>query len=177
MIRKTIIKVPSFWTSVTNHFYVQRNKTAYTGFKSLSMSSTPVELSWNELINFLKLRGYSSHFLKKEINYENVSSHVKKRLIKPQTHINNSNRTPFVITNNPALPNFSTAVRKDINILQSSNRCKQIFPSPIVAYKRSPNLCDLLVRSTLHDCSIQQEKPSPGGSKRQSSTLPYLSIF
>ena len=45
-----------------------------------SMSSTPVELSWNELINLLKLRGYSSHFLKKEINYGHVSSHVKKLL-------------------------------------------------------------------------------------------------
>ena len=68
MIRKTILKVPSFWTIVTNQFYVQLNKTAYTGFKSLSMSSTQVVLRCNELIDFLKLRGYSRHFLKKEIN-------------------------------------------------------------------------------------------------------------
>ncbi|CAH3198947.1 unnamed protein product, partial [Porites evermanni] len=64
------------------------------------------------------------------------------------------------------LPNVSIAVRKNINILQSSNRYKQIFPSPpVVAYKRSPSLPDLLVRSALSDCSIQQEKPSPGVSK------------
>ncbi|CAH3030031.1 unnamed protein product, partial [Porites evermanni] len=73
-----------------------------------------------------------------------------------------SNRTPFafVITHNPALPNVSTTVRKNINILQSSNRCKQTCPSPpIVAYKRSPILFEVLVRSTLRDFSIQ-EKPS-----------------
>ena len=66
----------------------------------------------------------------------------RQETLKPQLqNNNNSNRTPFVISYNPALPNVSTTVRKNINILQSSNRCKQIFPSPpIVAYKRSPNL-------------------------------------
>ena len=80
---------------------------------------------------------------------------------------------------NRDLPNVSTAVRKNRNILQSSNRCKEIFPSPpIVSYKRSTNLGDLLVRSTLRDCSIQQEKPSPDVSKcNHPRCMPYLSIF
>ena len=77
-----------------------------------------------ELINFLELRGYSRHFVKKEIN--------RTRIIptswNSETATTESKRTPFVITYNPALPNVSTTVRKNINILQSSNRYKQIFP-------------------------------------------------
>ena len=99
----------------------------------------------NELINFLGLRGYSRHFLKKEIN--RVRTIPRQETLKPQPQNNNSNWTPFIITHNPALPNVSTTVRKNTNILQSSNLCKQIFP-PIVAFKRSPNLRDRLVRST-----------------------------
>ena len=141
------------------------------------MSSTQVVYyRCNELINFLKLRGYSRHFLKIEINRTRIIPHQES--FKPQTQKNNSNRTPFVITYNPAFPNVSTAVWKNINILQSSNRCKQIFPSPpIVAYKRSPSLRDLLVRSALRDYSTQQEKPSPGVSKcnhPRCLTCPFL---
>ena len=59
---------------------------------------------------------------------------------------------------------FSLPSEKNINILQSSNRGKQTFPSPpIVAYKRSPSLRELLVRSMLRDSNIR-EKPSPGVS-------------
>ena len=90
---------------------------------------------------------------------------------------NNSNRTPFVITYNPALP-ISITARKNINILQSSSRCRQIFPSPpMVAFKRSTNLRGLLVRSTSRDCNIQLEKPSLGVSKcnhPRCLTCPFL---
>ena len=104
----------------------------------------------------------------------------RQETLKPQPQNNNSNQTPFVITYVPALSNFSTTVRKNVNILQSSNRCKQIFPSPpIVAYKRSPNLRDLLVRSTLRDCTWHTTRKtiSQRRFKMQSSTLLYLSIF
>ena len=91
-----------------------------------------------------------------------VRSIPRQETLKARPQNKKSNRTPFafVITHNPALPNVSTTVRKNINILQSSNRCKQTCPSPpIVAYKRSPILFEVLVRSTLRDFSIQ-EKPS-----------------
>ena len=74
-------------------------------------------------MNFLELRGYSRHFVKKEINR---AHHPTSR--KFETATTESNRTPFVITYNAALPNVSTTVRKNINILQSPNRYKQIFP-------------------------------------------------
>ena len=39
-------------------------------------------------------------------------------------------------------------LRKHFNILPSSNRCKDVFKQPpFVAYRRSPNLRDLLVKA------------------------------
>ena len=75
-------------------------------------------------MNFLELRGYSRHFVKKEINRARIIP--RQETLKPQSQ--KKNGTPFVITYNAALPNISTTVRKNINILQSSNRYKQIFP-------------------------------------------------
>ena len=116
-----------------------------------------------ELINFLQSRGYSCRFLKKEIN--RVRNIPRQETLKPRPQNDDSVRTPFVITCTPALPNVSTVIRKNVNILQSSTRCKQTFPSPpIVAYKRSPNLRDLLVKSTLRD-RITPPKPPSGISK------------
>ena len=75
-------------------------------------------------MNFLELRGYSRHFVKKEINRARIIP--RQETLKPQPQ--KKNGTPFVITYNAPLPNISTTVRKNINILQSSNRYKQIFP-------------------------------------------------
>ena len=57
---------------------------------------------------------------------------------------------PFVVTYNPALPRISNILRKHFNTLHSSNSCKDDFKQlPFVAYKRSPNLRDLLVKPQL----------------------------
>ena len=46
-----------------------------------------------------------------------------------------TDRTPFVISFNPALPNISCVVKKHITILQSSTNCKKAFPCPpVIAY-------------------------------------------
>ena len=112
----------------------------------------------NSLTQFLELRGYSRRFLKKEIN--RVLPIPRNETLKPRLQNNNSDRTPFVSAFNPALSNVASALRKNLNILQTSARCKQIFQSaPIVAYKRSPTVHDLLVRSQLRD---HKEKPPPG---------------
>ena len=126
-----------------------------------------------ELINFLQSRGYSRRFLKKEIN--RVRNIPRQETLKPRPQNNDSVQTPFVITYTPALPNVSTVIRKNVNILQSSTRCKQTFPSPpIVAY--SPNLRDLLVKSTVRG-RITPPKPPSGISKCRHPrclTCPFL---
>ena len=115
-----------------------------------------------ELINYLALRGYSRRLLKREVNRVRNISRQEALKPRPQTD-NQSARTPFVITFNPALPNASATVCKNLNILHSSARCKQTFsPPPVVAYKRTPNLRDLLVRTQLRDNSNPQHKAPPG---------------
>ena len=53
----------------------------------------------------------------------------------------------------------TATVRKNLNVLHSSAWCKQTFsPPPVVAYKRNPNLRDLLVRTQLRDNSNPQQK-------------------
>ena len=102
------------------------------------------------------VRGYSRRFPKKEVS--RVSTIPRHKTLKPRPQ-NNSDRAPFVITFNPALPNASSIVRKHINILQSSARCRETFSCPpILAYKRSPNLRDLLVRTKLRDRTKRQDK-------------------
>ena len=60
------------------------------------------------------------------------------------------NRIPFVVTYNPALPHFSNILRKHFNILLSSDRCRDVFKHPpIVAYRRTSNLRDILVKAQL----------------------------
>ena len=79
----------------------------------------------HKVINFLQSRGYSRRFLKKEIN--RVRNIPRQETLKPRPQNNDSVQTPFVITYTPALPNVSTVIRKNVNILQSSTRCKYTF--------------------------------------------------
>ena len=119
-------------------------------------------LQWT--YNFLELRRYSRHFLKKMKLTGYVSSNIKKLW-------NHSHRT----TTQTELPLSSHIIQ----LCRSSYRCKQIFPSPsIVAYKWSSNLGYLPylpVRSTLRDYSIQQLLPASQNAIIY--TALYLSIF
>ena len=57
---------------------------------------------------------------------------------------------PFTITYNPALPNIQEILHKKQPILYSTNHLQKIFKDvPFIAYRRSPNLRDLLVRAKL----------------------------
>ena len=61
-----------------------------------------------------------------------------------------TNRVPFIITHNPALPNIHKILHRKQPILHSSERLSEIFKeTPVVAYRRSPNLRDLLIRAKL----------------------------
>ena len=113
------------------------------------------------MINYLTLRRYSRRLLKREVN--RVCNISRQEALKPRLQNNQSARTPFVITFNPALPNTSTTVWKNLNILQSSARCKLTFsPPPVIAYERTPNLRNLLVRTQLRDNTDPQQKAPPG---------------
>ena len=85
-------------------------------------------------------------------------------------------RVPFVITYNPALCSISSIIRKHFNILTSSPRCHNVFKSiPLVAFGRSSNLKNYLVRAKLHDPTAQQNQPR--GSYRRANREPKEARF
>ena len=61
-----------------------------------------------------------------------------------------------------SLPHISNIIKKHYNLLLSSNRCKKVFQHlPVVAFRRSPNLRDLLVTAKLSSNSANPQLP-PG---------------
>ena len=63
---------------------------------------------------------------------------------------------PFTITYNPALPNIQEIRHRKQPILNSTDRLQKIFKDkPFIAYRRSPNLRDLLVRAKLDSYSMK----------------------
>ena len=101
----------------------------------------------NKLKTYLIARGYNNNSLEEQF----LRAHNIFRINALQTKPKDSNDVvPFVVTYNPALPRISNILRKHFNILHSSNRCKDVFKQPpFVAYRRSPNLRDILVKAQL----------------------------
>ena len=76
-------------------------------------------------------------------------SRIKNKKNKKSTK-KESNRIPFVVTFNPALPNIRQVISSNLDILRSSQRCQAAFPSPpLISYRRCNNLRDILVRAKL----------------------------
>ena len=72
-------------------------------------------------------------------------------------------RVPFIVTYNPALPNIREILHKKQPILDSTERLHNIFnETPVVAFRRSPNLRDLLVRAKLKTPESSTLRHPPG---------------
>ena len=106
-----------------------------------------------ELERYLTKRGYKNNFVKSQIStLKENSPEIKK-----------SDRVPFITTwwapittYNPALPNIHKVLRQKQPIIHSTERLHDIFKeTPVVAFRCSPNLRDLLVRAKLQN----QEPP------------------
>ena len=129
----------------------------------------------NELKTYLLARGYRNTFLDSQfLRAYNIS-----RTDALQTNRHDSiNRIPFVVTYNPALPHFSNILRKHFNILLSSDRCRDVFKHPpIVAYRRTSNLRDILVKAQLPAVTAPNSTNLPPGSFRcgqDCATCPYI---
>ena len=91
--------------------------------------------------------------------------------------MNKPKRIQFITTFNPSLPHISNIIKKHYNLLLSSNRCKKVFQHlPVVAFRRSPNLRDLLVTAKLSSNSANPQLP-PGSFRcgKNCATCPYIS--
>ena len=98
-----------------------------------------------ELTTYLLKRGYNRNFLTKQIQR---AADIPRRLtLQTGKDANKPKRIPFILTFNPSLPRIS---KKHYNLLLSSERCKKAFKHlPVVAFRRCPNLRDLLVSAKL----------------------------
>ena len=104
---------------------------------------------WNFSVNVVTKETMSKHKSTKL-----SMSHVKTLYYQ---HKKSNNRTVFVTTYNPSLPNFNNIIKKYYPILTASDRCKNAFKDPpLLAYRCPHNLRDTLVRA-----KIKTPKPSP----------------
>ncbi|XP_072020421.1 uncharacterized protein [Amphiura filiformis] len=102
-----------------------------------------------ELECFLKARGYPGSVINRQIN--KALEIPRSDALEPKTpDSDNPERIPLVITYHPSLPKLSQILHKHLRILHSSDRCKKAIPNlPMVAYRRSANIKDMIVRSSL----------------------------
>ena len=105
----------------------------------------------SELERYLTKRGYKNNFVKSQIS--RAKSIPRNDTLKENSpEIKKPDRVPFITTYNPALPNIHKVLRQKQPILHSTERLHDIFKeAPVVAYRRSPNLRDLLVRAKLQN--------------------------
>ena len=90
----------------------------------------------------------------------------------PGSTLHKPKRVPFVITYNRALRSTSSIIRKNFHILVSAQRYFNVFKAaPIIAYKRSNNLSDFLVRAKLRNPTQHNQ---PGGSNPYGKQLSHL---
>ena len=130
-------------------------------------------LSTAQLTTYLLKRGYNRNFVNKQIRR---AADMPCQLTLQTKDINKPKRIPFITTFNPSLPHISHIIKKHFNLLLSSHRCKSVFQHPpVVAFRRSPNLRDLLVTAKLPFNSTHPQPPS--GSFRcgkNCATCPYI---
>ena len=101
---------------------------------------------------------------------------TRNETLKPsQTTTNQPSRVPLVITYNPTLRSISSIIQKHFKILSSSARCNNIFQTtPLVAFRRTDNLSDILVRSKLR---TDKQTDVTKGSFSMRQKLHYLPLY
>ena len=139
----------------TKQFLIQTDPKPAIPFKlalrlrRICSSDESFTLRANELIQYLNDLGYNLSFLKREI--QRVHAITRNETLKPSLPTTNQpSRVPLVITYNPALRSVSSIIQRHFKILSSSPRCNNVFQTtPLVAFRRTDNLSDILVRSKL----------------------------
>ena len=126
-----------------------------------------------QLTTYLLKRGYNRNFVNKQIRR---AADIPRQLTLQNKDINKPKRIPFITTFNPSLPHISHIIKKHFNLLLSSYRCKSVFQHPpVVAFRRSPNLRDLLVTAKLPFNSSNPQLPSSSfRCGKNCATCPYI---
>ena len=89
-------------------------------------SDTAFNKRCDELAEHLKKRGYRKKLSLREI--DKAKQVPRDQALKPSVPKHKCNQgIPFVVTYNLASPNLNKIISKHFPILQSSNRCKEVF--------------------------------------------------
>ena len=156
--------------------YIQKSHSFQSSTPSTTICSTDATFNTRaaQLTTYLLKRGYNRNFVTKQIRR---ASDIPRRLTLQTKDVNKPKGIPFITTFNPSLPHISNIIEKHYNLMLSSNRCKKVFQHlPVVAFRRSLNLSDLLVTAKISSNSANPQLPS--GSFRcgkNCSTCPYIS--
>ena len=120
--------------------------------RRICSSDETFKLRTNELRTYLNKRGYNLSFLNQEIGRVNGIPRSDAIATRDTSDTNQPIRVPLVVTYNPALRSVSSIIHKHFNILSSSPRCANVFKTtPLVAFRRTNNLSDLLVSAKLRN--------------------------
>ena len=72
----------------------------------------------------------------------------------------NTDQPVFVTAHNPSLPNLNNVIKKYYPFLTATERCQEAFKdTPLLAYRRTKNLCDFLVKARLKQSSPNNANP------------------
>ena len=131
-----------------------------------------------ELQAYLTKRGYKWRFIRDQISRAKQIPRKEALREQKQASKDTSDRVPFTITYNPALPNIQDILRRKQPSLHSTERLKNIFKeAPVVAFRHSPNRRDLLVRAKLASTNKTPKLPAGtfcSGSKHGCLTCPFI---
>ena len=99
-----------------------------------------------------RLNAVTTHLINTACKHRFIQQEMNKVRLIPRSHAfetftrQESDRVPFLVTFNPALPNINHIICGNLNILHSSQRCKEELPSPpLISYRRCNNLHENLV--------------------------------
>ena len=112
-----------------------------------------------ELKKYLMKRGHDGERVQQGI--DKATRIPREELLMPRIHKESEQVTPLVVTFHPDLPHLTRILHDHQCVIDISPRLREALPKyPLVAYRRPPNLKDLLVRAELK----QQRETYKGNS-------------
>ena len=111
-----------------------------------------------EFHNHLLSSGYHSKFILSA--FGDVLKQDRLSLLKPKARSTKSDRTLFVTTFHPQMPDIRQLHSENANILQKSTKMSKLLPSPpLTALRRTPNLGNILIKTKPRTTPCSTDKP------------------
>ena len=131
--------------------HVTRNIPYSLGYRLKRICSLPSDFlkRWQELKSDLRSRGYKDKVL--NAAFQRLEKVTRTKALEKVNKTRGDNKIVFPITYDPRLPSVSESLHKHYNNAKQDPNFFNTFPKcPIVAYKRSRNIGEYLIRSKLY---------------------------